>query len=138
MKNFYKILQVSLVIFIASVYIFRVFNKNKQIQLSKTPTHLVKEEVLFLLKRNDRIQAIKLLRRSLNMRLKESIEYIDNIDKVDVSESVSSEKLINEILALISQKKKIEAIKLVRLIKKFDLKKSKEFVDAIEKKYDKH
>lgn len=106
-------------------------------------------EILNLLAQNKKMEAIKLLKDKANLGLKEAKDFVEAIQdgslngvNINYNEHTSIEKNepnidgkrldIVEILTLIKQGKKIEAVKFVYETAKISLKDAKETVDKIE------
>jgi len=101
----------------------------------------LKTEALALLAEESRIAAIKFVREKTGLGLKESKNYVDDLQKNFVksvqtqlpeSLNVMEEALKTEVLKLIAENKKIVAVKFVKEKTGLGLKESKNYVDKIQ------
>lgn len=99
----------------------------------------LQDQVRALLQNNQKIDAIKLVRSTTGLGLKESKEYVETLPKLgpipahhsgtEAKQSVTDDELDDQIWSLMQNHKKIDAIKLVRAIKGWDLKEAKDYVE---------
>lgn len=109
--------------------------------------HNILSEVQELIRKKEQISAIKLVKDTLGLGLKESKEIVDHLLKNEfinlitehgtknVSRKGSDENSIEEqVRNLLHQNKKLEAVKLVYDTGEMNLKNAKDFVESIERK----
>jgi ribosomal protein L7/L12 len=95
-------------------------------------------EIRDLVVQNRKIEAIKRVRKYTGWGLKQAKDYVDSLSEgVSYDIAISSyrnitEGLDDELKSLISQNKKIEAIKLLRKRSGLGLKESKDYIDRLE------
>lgn len=96
-------------------------------------------QVIKLLQNRQKIEAVKLVKDTLSLGLKESKDYVDALESgqtpfYNVSNDLSktSTDLIAEVKQMLNQGIKIEAVKLVKEKLGLGLKEAKDFVDDIE------
>jgi ribosomal protein L7/L12 len=118
-----------------SVQSFRVKNPKESAQ--SLPTHL-QAEIQALLTQNKKISAIKKFRKYTGLGLKESKDYIEALSQNEAAwpdvllrEGITPE-LKKELKNLISDNRKIEAIRLLRERSGLGLKEAKKYIDELE------
>ncbi|ABW28494.1 hypothetical protein [Acaryochloris marina] len=90
----------------------------------------VEAEVRRLLTQDQKIQAIKYVREQWGYGLKAAKAYVESLEGTS-SPSQNSDDVDAEVRLLLSQNRKIEAIKLVRLRWGYDLKDAKNYVESL-------
>lgn len=113
-----------------------------QIQPEKTqatPPQSLEEEIQQLLDSGQKIAAIKRVREMKHWGLKEAKDYVDALEKYEspplFNPPVTSEpapELRQEVKRLLADHAKVAAVKLVRETHQWDLRKAKDYVDAIQ------
>jgi ribosomal protein L7/L12 len=95
------------------------------------------ERVRSLLDQGRKIEAIKVFREATGSGLAEAKEAVDSLEKGRelVSEAKPGDGLENELLSLLKQRKKIEAIKVYRSETGAGLKEAKDAVEALAKRH---
>lgn len=103
-----------------------------------------KERVMMLMQQHQKIQAIKLVRTTTGWGLKESKEYVEQFPNLGPLPSIQPNSppttdtetfdidrhdINDRIRLLMEQHRKIQAIKLVRTVTQWDLKKAKDYID---------
>lgn len=109
--------------------------------------HNILSEVQELLKKNEHISAIKLVKDTLGIGLKESKDIVDHLSKIGFIHNIIDHKIKNtsdkgvhgntieeQVRHLLQQNRKLEAIKLMYDSGRMNLKDSKNFVESIERK----
>jgi len=110
----------------------------------------IKNKLTVLIQQDRQIEAIKLIRDTYNLGLKESKDYVDSFDpnqrvfstpedtissaagNLEESRLIKDEKFaINELIALVQQGKKLEAIKIYKDATGRSLQQSKDYVDQL-------
>lgn len=97
-------------------------------------------KIKLLIKRGYKIEAIKLVRQLSGKGLKEAKEFVESLERgenpsINITEpgAIKLEDSIDqEVLTLLKEGKKIEAIKLVRLKTNAGLKEAKDYIDSLE------
>ena len=93
-------------------------------------------QILDLMARNEKIEAIKLYRLWTNVGLKEAKDAVEAMERGEVVsipvQPNADASTDDQIRALLAKKQKIEAIKVYRLATNLGLKEAKDYVEAIE------
>ena len=97
--------------------------------------------------KGNKLEAIKTVKETLGIGLKEAMEYVEKIQKGETPDDigfppmeeeryvVSQDKETQEVLRLLQNQQKLEAVKYIRQIRKLGLKESLEYVEQLEVKH---
>ncbi len=105
------------------------------------PEH-AQAQVHELLRAGKKIEAIKLVRQHTTWGLKEAKDYVDKLDAGELVPPLSANEpapspvpppdMDAQVMELLAQRKKIEAVKLVRQYTALGLKEAKDYVESLE------
>jgi len=100
------------------------------------PTEDIKNKASILVSRNRKLEAVKLVYEATECGLKEAKEYVDSLETVNIADekydlNPDCKDLDSSILSLMSQGKKLEAVKLYKDITGAGLAESKDYVEDL-------
>lgn len=91
----------------------------------------IKSQALILLNVGEKIRAIKWVRDETGWDLKEAKQYIDDLQATNKPQ-INAVNMVSQVVHLLEQKKKIEAVKFVKEQTNWSLREAKDYVDNIE------